>query len=847
MRSPPAHPTSIHELLRGWVEDSPAAPALVTPGAGPVSYERLARHGQRVANVLRANGIRRSDRVAVVLPNGPELAGAFVGIASAAAFAPLNPAYREAELDFYLSDLDAKALVTGRGVDSLARELAAARGLPVLELPELGAPESNAAGETDDAVRPDDVALVLHTSGTTSRPKMVPLTHSNLCASARNIAGSLGLEPQDRCLNIMPLFHIHGLVGAVLSSLGSGGSIVCTPGFHAPSFLSWLHEWRPTWYTAVPTMHQAVVARMRAGGGERHSLRFVRSSSAALPVPVLETLEASLGVPVVESYGMTEAAHQMTCNPLPPGERKPGSVGPAAGPEVAILDPRGDELPVGEVGEVAIRGDNVFAGYEGDADANEQAFSGTWFRTGDEGVLDDDGYLSIRGRLKEIINRGGEKISPVEVDEILLRHPAVAQAVAFAVPDPALGEEVGAAAVLEPDSATTVRELQEFVAGQVADFKVPRVIVLVDEIPKGPTGKLQRIGLAERLGLDARTIEASPAPFAPAQSELEEELAALFSDVLHAESVGATDDFFALGGDSLLAAELIARIRDAYGRPHFPLSSLVWAPTVRALAEELERGTTPGRRSLVVPIRAEGDRQPVFFVHALDGEAVRFAGLSRRLPDDQPFYGIRARGVDGDEPPHGSLEEMVSAYVAEVRAVQSAGPYVLGGICMGAPLAVEMAKQLQREGDEVSQLVLIDPRVRARRDLQWLGWQLRLTGTKVRTGDYSWKLAQRERRAEVWSAIGEQLPFARGHEATRAFERQMRRIRKRCVPTSYRGSVVLFVTIDYPLREWFWRPLVQGSMRLEEIPYRHGSVMRPPAVDVLAQKLETVLAEGRSR
>ena len=263
MRPPPAH--TIHELLRGWAEDAPAMPAFVAPAAEPVSYERLATHGQGVANVLRANGIRRIDRVAVVLPNGPELAGAFVGIASAAAFAPLNPAYREAELDFYLSDLDAKALVTGRGVDSLARELAAARGLPVLELPELGSLESEAAGKTEDAVRPDDVALVLHTSGTTSRPKMVPLTHSNLCASARNIAGSLRLEPQDRCLNVMPLFHIHGLVGAVLSSLWSGGSVVCTPGFHAPSFLSWLDEWRPTWYTAVPTMHQAVVARMRAG------------------------------------------------------------------------------------------------------------------------------------------------------------------------------------------------------------------------------------------------------------------------------------------------------------------------------------------------------------------------------------------------------------------------------------------------------------------------------------------------------------------------------------------------------------------------------------------------------
>ena len=293
------------------------------------------------------------------------------------------------------------------------------------------------------------MALVLHTSGTTSRPKQVPLTHHNLCLSARNVAAALGLRTDDRCLNVMPLFHIHGLVGALLSSLAAGGSAICAPGFHAPSFFEWLSELEPTWYTAVPTIHQAVLARAAESTDaiDRSRLRFVRSSSAPLPPQVQDALEQALGVPVIESYGMTEAAHQMASNPLPPGERKPGSVGVAAGPDITVLGPDGQELPVGSVGEVAVRGASVFSGYENAPEVNASAFTNGWFRTGDEGLLDAEGYLFLRGRIKEIINRGGEKIGPLEIEDALLSHPDVQEAVAFSIPDERLGEEVGAAIV----------------------------------------------------------------------------------------------------------------------------------------------------------------------------------------------------------------------------------------------------------------------------------------------------------------------------------------------------------------------------------------------------------------
>ena len=366
--------------------------------------------------------------------------------------------------------------------------------------------EAARAGEraaTTGFAAPADTALVLHTSGTTSRPKIVPLSHENVTASARHIGKTLQLTPADRCLNIMPLFHIHGLIAAVLSSLGAGASVWCAPGFNALKAFSWLEEVDPTWYTAVPTMHQTILARAPRNAEilAKLKLRLIRSSSASLPPQVMTALEETFGCPVIESYGMTEAAHQMASNPLPPAARKPGSVGIAAGPEVAIMDDAGDLKPQGEIGEVVIRGPNVTKGYESNPSANDAAFSNGWFRTGDQGVLDEEGYLRLTGRLKEIINRGGEKVSPLEVDEAIMDHPAVAQCVTFAMPHKSLGEDVAAAVVLREGQTADESEIRKFVQGKLADFKTPRRVIILDEIPKGATGKLQRIGLAAKLGL----------------------------------------------------------------------------------------------------------------------------------------------------------------------------------------------------------------------------------------------------------------------------------------------------------------------------------------------------------
>jgi len=488
------------------------AAAIRAPDGRPtLRFDALRALCARTVAALNGVGIGRNDRVAIVLPNGPEMATSFLAVACAATTAPLNPGYREDEFSFYLDDLRAKALLVAKGVETPARAAAAKLGVPILEV----VPGAEAGdftlqgGARGTAATPgfagrDDIALVLHTSGTTARPKIVPLSHANVCASAHHIGATLTLSPADACLNVMPLFHIHGLIAAVLSSLAAGGAVICTPGFDALRFFRWMDEERPSWFTAVPTMHQAILSRAERNKEiiARVPLRFIRSSSASLPGPVMEQMEKAFGCPLVESYGMTEAAHQMASNPLA-GPRKPGKVGRAAGPEVAIMAEDGAILPQGAIGEVVIRGPNVTQGYEANPDANAKAFHQGWFRTGDQGMFDADGFLQLTGRLKELINRGGEKVSPLEVDDVLSGHPAVAQVLCFAIPHPKLGEEVGAAVVLREGAALTERELRDFAAKSLADFKVPRKVVFVAEIPKGATGKLMRIGLAEKLGVTA--------------------------------------------------------------------------------------------------------------------------------------------------------------------------------------------------------------------------------------------------------------------------------------------------------------------------------------------------------
>ena len=579
---------TVLDLVDKWTESDPEVVAALAVDGHTITYLDLQHQIVRIAAALRAECIRRTDRVITVLSNGLDAAVGFLGTASYATTVPLNPDLGQSEFAYCFNDLDAKALLVGRGLDTAAFAAADECGVKHIEYPFPGQDarfERGAEGKaSDEGPMSDDVALILYTSGTTSTPKRVPLTHANLIASARNVASGLALSSGDRCLNVMPLFHIHGLVAGLLSSLVSGGSVVCAPGYDGSQFLDWLERYHPTWYTAVPTIHQSLLSEMdRRGITEitSHSLRLIRSSSSSLPLHVMTALEDRLGVPVIEAYGMTEATHQIATNPLPPNPRKPGSVGRALGVDVAVLNPDGQLQPANTEGEVVIRGRTVTSGYEGNSDVTGTAFVDGWFRTGDAGYVDHDGYIYLTGRMKEMINRGGEKIAPREIDEALLDHPAVARAIAFSVPHLTLGEDVAAALVLHDGMEVSEAELRRYLLDRLAAFKVPSRFVFVYELPTSATGKPQRIGLADRLAPNLAE------PFRPPSTPVETALAQIWQEVLRVDRIGAADNFFMLGGDSLSTAQVLARVNRRFSTD-LTLRQAFESPKLEDLAVQVE-------------------------------------------------------------------------------------------------------------------------------------------------------------------------------------------------------------------------------------------------------------------
>jgi acyl-CoA synthetase (AMP-forming)/AMP-acid ligase II/thioesterase domain-containing protein len=725
------HPLA--EILDIHAAHAPGAPALLAPDRAPLSYSALWTQTQLHLRQLRALGILESDCVAIVLPNGPDMAAAFLSVACSCASAPLNPGYTRDDFHFYYSSLPARAVLLSAESPAAALDAARELGIAIITLTPSdaagafslspGAP----TGPIPDWPSPQSAALLLHTSGTTARPKLVPLSAANLACSARAIAQTLALTPQDRCLNIMPLFHIHGLAAALLATLTAQGSVVCSSGLYGQHFFTWLKDFQPTWYTAVPTMHQAILSRARELGEvpRRANLRFIRSSSASLPPVVLDGIEAVFGAPMLEAYGMTEASHQMTSNPLPPLVHKPGSVGLPAGPEVAVIDPSGALLPRGETGEVVIRGPQVTAGYVSNPLANESAFTNGWFRTGDQGRFDADGYLFLTGRLKELINRGGEKISPREIDEVLLSHGDVQQAVAFAIPHAQLGEEIGAAVELRANAGPIDAEaLRSFAARRLPPFKVPRIIRIVPSIPKGPTGKLQRIGLARQLGiepLDDRQL----GDYAPPEPGLEQRIAALWLQLLPAARCGRHDRFEALGGDSLLAARMLASLSQSE-HVDVPFEAFVTHGTIASLASSISTQLPPAS-TLFQLLRGSETPHSLFCFPGHDATLLGLSRMAQHLDAGLAVYGLNLQHCD----PAATLDEHARACLDELLRLCPRGPFRLAGVCLGGCLAYAVAQLLVAHGRQVSTLALIDtinpawgatqpwPSILAARSRQW--------------------------------------------------------------------------------------------------------------------------------
>jgi acyl-CoA synthetase (AMP-forming)/AMP-acid ligase II/acyl carrier protein len=624
------------DLLAWHGRNAPDRNAILAPGRPPMTYGALWAWANDAADRLRSIGVSQSDRVGVVLPDGPEAAVAVIGIAAGAVCVPLNPGFTADEWQRYFSELRIAALLTRPDMDSASRGVAHTLGIPVIDLStrpsegpgafDIVGPATPRIVDGEFASSADD-AFILLTSGSTSRPKMVPLTHASVCLSAYNVGVALALGPGDRLLSVLPLFHGHGLISGVLAALAAGSSVVCTPGFDPEAFFGWLTAFRPTWYTAVPPIHQAVLA---AADGHKHSaqrssLRLIRSASSSLPPKVLCGLEALFGVPVIDTYGMTEAATQIAANPL--DRRKLGSVGKSAGAEIAILDGEGRRLAFGERGEIALRGPTITRGYDNDAAATESAFRDGWFRTGDLGYLDAEGYLFIVGRIKDVINRGGQKVAPAEVEETLLSHPDVVEAAVFSAPHSRLGVDVAAVVVLRPDAQVSAQKLRDFARERLASFKVPGLIRIVQEIPKGAGGKIKRSELAA-----APTVRMERGGrMAPPRSELERQVVRIWADLLDVKRIGVDQDVFALGADSIAVTQVISRLRERFG-VDFSFKDIVHAPTVAALSARLESSRKrPTSLSLREPpadiARLGGDSpQPVSIVQE------RMMRIEREVP-----------------------------------------------------------------------------------------------------------------------------------------------------------------------------------------------------------------------
>jgi oxalate---CoA ligase len=832
------------------ISDS-AAPAIIAEDRPTLSYGELFDQIEGAIRVLIATGVAPEDRVAIVGSSGAEMVVLFLAVASIAACAPLNPSYTALEFDFYLRDLTPRLLIVEAELPCPVRDVARQLDIPVLEyltggrsgitVSFTGAPCDAACAEFATA---DHTALVLHTSGTTARPKMVPLTQRNLCNSAFNIVRSLDLSPTDRCLSVMPLFHIHGLIGAALSTFASAGCLVCTGIFRPSKFFGWLNTFQPTWYTAVPSMHSAVLAQADARGDipSSHRLRFIRSCSASLPPRTAMGLEDLFGVPVVEAYGMTEAAHQMACNPLPPGLRKVGSVGIPTGTEIAIVDETGTRLPQGVEGEIVVRGPNVMAGYVASERTNANDLIDGWFRTGDQGQLDRDGYLFITGRIKEVINRGGEKISPREIDEVLLNHPAVAEAVTFAIPDARMGEEIGVAIVLRPKSeGVDARTLLNFAQTRLAAFKLPRQVSFVSEIPKGPTGKLQRIGLAKRLLSEERvvSVEAADSPCSPTELTL----LCLCREVFQSDTISIHENLFESGGDadSLSAEMLLLEIERHWNVP-LTVADLLAGPTIAEVAKVIDTAEPARQAPQLGVIQAGGACLPFFCV----GAGPRFRELARLLGSEQPFLAT----VHPRQP--GSIEDIATHHFHIIRNAQPHGPYFLGGYCIGGLVAYEVAQRLLALGEPVGLLVLFDTSFcSSRRDAIGNAVERGIEHLRWIRG-LSWReIFRKLLRRFGW---GDERVLGRIDHAHRAEFRQgggwmEERIRYHAFrayrPRPYDGRVLLLqASLGQPGRTQArqdWRRYVRGVFEAWEVPGHHTDMLEKPNVALTAEKLSACL------
>ena len=721
---------TIGDAIRLHAATQPDHPAIVSTGLQPLTYRELQTLIDETRVALRAASLGRDTRIAVAMPDNINAALAIIAVSCAAVSIPVNPKQTLSEVEASFLKLKPVAVVLANNDSSTARTAAERLGITIIEAMiertrigmRIGAGQASSERNASlaDGPDPESTAFILQTSGSAAEPKLIPFSHRNMLAAAARNQSWFKLTTQDRCLSASPPFYSHGLKVTVLTPLLSGGTVVFPADGSRFSFSEWFEDLKPTWYSAGPTLHRMVLDQVRneANAAKRHALRFILSGGAPLPQNVLEGLRDTLDVPVVEHYGSSEAA-QIAANLPPPGPAKQGTCGVPWSGIVRIVDENGVDLVPGQQGEVLVGGPTLISGYLDAPELNRASFSNGWFRTGDLGSIDEDGFLTLHGRFSEVINRGGEKISPLEIDDALMRHPAVAEAIAFPVPHPRLGQDVAAAVVLRPGMAATSVELRRYLQDQVASFKVPRRIVICDHLPKATSGKVVRRQMGELLA-DRPAPEATAS--APAQAAgaavntLTVQLIELWERLLRTTPISIDDDFTDRGGDSLLAMEMLAEVEKLTGQ-RIPASVLFEAHTIRQLSQALsEQNIQP---KSVIKMNAEGSLPPLFLFHGdYNGGGLYSARLATMIGADQPLFVVAPHDL-GQDPIPLSVPAMAARLLPLVREAQPHGPYRLSGYCLGGLIAFELARSLIAEGERVEMVAMIDsPTVSARASMK---------------------------------------------------------------------------------------------------------------------------------
>jgi acyl-CoA synthetase (AMP-forming)/AMP-acid ligase II/thioesterase domain-containing protein len=695
---------SLGQVIQQHAVTYPNRVAFISQNHKPILYGELRDCITSIASHLRDAGITCNERIAIALPNGLEAALAIVTVACSAVAVPLDPRLTPAEIGERLVRLNIAAIILPPG-NSSARAAAEANDVALFTFTlnhdceaTLELVRSRACTQFGDS-EPNATAYILPTSGTTGRQKFVPIAHRHQIELSTRIEKCFELGPGDRCLCLSPVFYSHGLSMGVLTPLLSGGSVALPAHLTNPTLPDWLAELAPTWCSGGPAIYRAMSERLaKSTFFPTNGLRFIVSAGMALTENVRTALETAVGVPVLEHYGLTESGMMVTNRPSQ-HLRKPSTCGKAPADTVAIAGPDGELLPPGEIGEILVRGPTVTCGYLDDPAANTNLFVGDWLRTGDLGCLDDDRFLTIRGRIKEVINSGGLKIMPSEIDAQLMAHPAVAEAAAFGLPHPRSGEQVAAAVVFRQGRAATATELREWLANGLAQYKIPRRIIFLESLPRALTGKVQRHKLAELAPKTSFNPRADGFPQDYAMTE--GELAQLWAELLGRDGQIGLDD------DSFLAVQMLLEVERLAGMS-LPDDFLYKASTIREFAKQL--GTFAGStRSPLVAVQDSGGQPPFFFCHGnyLGGGYYtrRFAHL---LGPDQPFYALPPPLLGNDGPPP-SMEQLAAERVPLLLEKQPAGQFRVGGYCNGALLAFEMARQLLDAGRKVELVTMIDP------------------------------------------------------------------------------------------------------------------------------------------